>query len=298
MVSAHTDTVFDAATTLAAQRGAERISAPGIGDNSLAVAALMALPELLRDLPLLADVWLVANSREEGLGDLGGIRAVIDRLRSRLSHCIVLEGMAFGQIYHSGIAVRRLKISTHAAGGHSWLHYGQPSAIHCLVQIAAGIAVLEVPSAPRTSYNIGLIAGGRSVNSIATDASLTLDMRSEDPHTLAELERAVRERCAAGSPCAVEIEVVGDRPGGSIPVAHPLAQWARQALDLVGCVPSFRSGSTDANWPLAHGLPAVTIGISSGGNAHRLDEFIELAPIGQGMLQLILLIAAAAGAVG
>ena len=297
MVSAHTDTVFDAATDLTLQRTAERITGPGIGDNSLAVAALLALPDVLRDEPLPSDVWLVANTREEGLGDLGGIRAVIERLHSRLSHCIVLEGIAYGQIYHSGIAVRRLRISTHTAGGHSWLHYGQPSAIHSLIKIAARITDLHVPATPRTSLNIGLIEGGRSVNSIASDASLTLDMRSEDPHMLAMIERDVRDRCTVETDCAVEIAVVGDRPGGSIPVTHPLVQWARQAVEATGSVAAYRAGSTDANWPLAQGLPALTIGITTGGNAHRMDEFIDLAPISSGLLQLALLTVAVAGGV-
>jgi acetylornithine deacetylase/succinyl-diaminopimelate desuccinylase-like protein len=297
MVSAHTDTVFDADTDLTIQRTAERVTGPGIGDNSLAVAALLTLPDVLRDELLPSDVWLVANTREEGLGDLGGIRAVIDRLHSRLSQCIVLEGIAYGQIYHSGIAVRRLRISTHSAGGHSWLHYGQPSAIHSLVKIAARITDLHVPHVPRTSFNIGLIEGGRSVNSIASDASLTLDMRSEDAHALAALEREVRERCIGHVDCAVDIEVVGDRPGGSIPVTHPMVQWARQAVEATGAIPAYRAGSTDANWPLAHGIPALTIGITTGGNAHRMDEFIDLAPIGSGLLQLALLTMAVAGGV-
>ena len=297
MVSAHTDTVFAASTDLAVQPGTERISGPGIGDNSLAVAALLALPDILRGIEHPADIWLVANTREEGLGDLGGIRAVIGRLRERIGACIVLEGIAYGQIYHSGIAVRRLRISTHTAGGHSWLHFGQPSAIHGLVQIAARIADQRVPTVPRTSFNIGLIEGGRSVNSIADDAALTLDLRSEDSHTLAALEHDIRSQCTLPSEYNLKIEVVGDRPGGSIPIGHPLVQWARQALDATQCVPVYRAGSTDANWPLAQGIPAVTIGITTGGNAHRLDEFIELPAIPRGMLQLALLTLAAAGAV-
>lgn len=293
LVTAHTDTVFDADTDLTIQQTTDRVAGPGIGDNSLGVAALLALPELLRDLPRRADLWLVANTREEGLGDLGGIRAALDKLRQRIGSCVVIEGMAYGQIYHAGIAVRRLRISVTAPGGHSWLHFGQPSAIHGLVQIAARITRLTPPTAPRTTYNIGLIEGGRSVNSIATEANLTLDLRSEDTATLAEFEQAVRACCTADG-CEAQIEVVGDRPAGAVPASHPLAQAARKALEISGTTAAFRSGSTDANWPLACGVPAVTIGITNGGNAHRLDEYIDVPPVGAGLWQLALLTLAAA----
>jgi acetylornithine deacetylase/succinyl-diaminopimelate desuccinylase-like protein len=293
LVSAHTDTVFPADTDLTATRDALKINAPGIGDNSLGVAALLCLMRLLRPLALHTDVWFVANTREEGLGDLGGIRAAVDRLHAQIGACIVLEGMAYGQIYHAGIAVRRLRISTQAAGGHSWLHYGQPSAIHSLVRFAAKLTELAPPQQPRTTYNIGLIEGGRSVNSIATEANLTLDMRSEDSGALAALEANVMhalEVCqAADKDVQFKVEVVGDRPAGSLPISHPLVRAAKDALEVTKMQPVFHMGSTDANLPLARGIPAVTIGITTGGNAHRTDEYIDLAPIPRGMWQLILL---------
>jgi tripeptide aminopeptidase len=293
LVSAHTDTVFPADTNLTATRDADKVHAPGIGDNSLGVAALLCLLRILRPLPLETDVWFVANTREEGLGDLGGIRAVVDRLHAKIGACIVIEGMAFGQIYHAGIAVRRLRITTQAAGGHSWLHYGQPSAIHSLVRFAAKLTELSPPQQPRTTYNIGLIEGGRSVNSIATDASLTLDMRSEDAGALATLESQVMtalEACRArDKDVQFTVEVVGDRPAGALSTSHALVRAAKDALEATRMTPVFHTGSTDANLPLARGIPAVTIGITTGGNAHRTDEYIDLAPIPRGMWQLVLL---------
>jgi len=291
LIAAHTDTVFNAHTNLTMQRQAGRVYGPGIGDNSMGVAALLGSLQLLSDQVRQSDIWFVANTREEGLGDLGGIRAVIDKLGSRLESCVILEGMAFGKIYTAGIAVRRLKISAQAAGGHSWLHFGQPNAIHTLVRFAARLTELSVPQVPRTTYNIGLIEGGHSVNSIATEASLTLDMRSEDPSALAALEKAVLACCEPNS--SLRIEVVGDRPAGSIATTHPLANMARQTLEAIGAQPAFRSGSTDANLPLARGIPAITIGITHGGNAHRLDEYIDTDAVEQGMWQLLLLAFAA-----
>ncbi len=296
-VAAHTDTVFAAHTDLQIQRGEGRIVGPGIGDNSLGVAALLGAMRLLAKVPRAADVWFVANTREEGLGDLGGIRAAVTALRPRLGACVILEGMAYGQVYTAGICVRRLRISAHTAGGHSWLHYGQPSAVHALVRFAARMTDLTPPASPRTTYNIGLIEGGQSVNSIATDASLTLDMRSEAAAPLAALEADVRKLLDAAAAPGVEfrVEVVGDRPAGSIPTTHPLARAAAEALEATKTAPAFHSGSTDANYPLSVGLPAVTIGITTGGNAHRLDEFIDLQPIPRGMWQLLLLALSVSG---
>lgn len=298
LVSAHTDTVFQRETPLTATQTADLISAPGIGDNSLGVAALLKAAELLcqSDVRLPADVWFVANSREEGLGNLDGIRAVHQRLGSQLGSAIVIEGMALGHVYIGGIAVRRLQISCHTAGGHSWLHFGRPSAIHNLMRLGAQISALRPTETPRTTYNIGVIEGGRSVNTIAADASLLLDMRSETREGLAALERSVRNLIEQNRMPDVRFEVatVGDRPAGSIPRSHPLAALAEETLSYLGILPVFEHGSTDANVLLAEGLPTITIGITRGGNAHRDDEFIETAPIQEGMWQLLLLIGSAA----
>ncbi len=296
LVTAHTDTVFDIHTPLDIRRENGRIYGPGLGDNSLGVAALLAIMDLLRDQRLPADVWFVANTREEGLGDLGGIRAAYEKLKSRVGEAIIVEGIAFGRIYHAGIAVRRLKISCHAPGGHSWLHFGRPSAIHGLLRLGAQITTLTPPESPRTTYNIGVIEGGRTVNSIATDAWMLLDMRSEDRDALAAMEQQVMAMIDSHRAPEVDftVEVVGDRPAGSIPLNHPFVELARDTLEVVGVRPVFEVGSTDANALLAAGLPTVTIGITQGGNAHRPDEYIDTANVLAGLWQLLLLTTAVA----
>jgi len=299
LLSAHTDTVFPSGTDLSTRQDGERVYGPGLGDNSLGVASLLAVLDLLRAhrIQPVADIWFVANSREEGLGDLGGIRAVWNRLRDRLGAAIVIEGMALGRIYHAGIAVRRLRIACRAPGGHSWLHFGQPSAVHGLVQLGAAITAIAPPAEPRTTYNIGLISGGHSVNSLATHAELYLDLRSEDPATLSTLEAQVRRAAdnAAQPGLSFTIDVVGDRPAGQIATHHPLVKLAAAALDAIDHPVTYERGSTDANVLLANGLPAVTIGITYGAHAHRLDEYIETAPIAGGIWQLLLLTLSAAG---
>lgn len=293
MVSAHTDTVFPVETDLTIRREAHTIYGPGLGDNSLGVAALLALLDIFhtQDLQPAADVWFVANSREEGLGNLDGMRAVWHTLGSRLGAAIVIEGMALGHIYHAGIAVRRLHVTCQAPGGHSWLHYGRPSAIHGLIEVGARILALTPPDDPRTTYNIGMISGGHSINSLAMNADFFLDLRSKDSATLAHLEQQVRHTVEELRQPSLEfvIDVVGDRPSGWIDTNHPLVQLATAALDVIGTPPMYETGSTDANVLLANKLPAVTIGITHGSNAHRLDEFIETGPIVDGIWQLLLL---------
>lgn len=298
LISAHMDTVFPLDTDLTLRHEEGRIYGPGLGDNSLGVAALLALLEIVsaNRLSPAPDIWFVANSREEGLGDLGGMRAVWAQLGKRLGAAIVLEGLAFGGIYHAGIAVRRLRFDCHTSGGHSWLNFGQPSAIHSLIQLGAQIVAYEPPENPRTTYNIGLIQGGRSVNSIASDAHMVLDLRSVQVTSLHTLEEYVMKALDSLRRPGVEfdVSVVGDRPAGQITVGHPLVQLASAALREVGIEPSYEIGSTDANVLLANGLPTVTVGVSRGGQAHRLDEYINTEPVANGIWYLLLLVLAVA----
>lgn len=297
MLSAHTDTVFPAETDLSLRSRGRLIYGPGLGDNSVGVAGMMGVARALRCLePPPCDLWLVATSREEGLGDLGGMKVAYERLRDHIKAVINIEGLALGYIYHAGIAVRRLRISAQADGGHSWLHYGRASAIHGLIELGNRILAIEPPPAPRTTYNIGLISGGHSINSIATRAEMWLDLRSEASETLHELEDSVHQYIDAQQQhgLSLEVEVVGDRPAGSIPPEHPLVQMAQASLARLGLNGSLETGSTDGNVSLAANCPTVTVGVTRGGNAHRLDEYMEVEPVEAGMRQIVLLTLAAA----
>jgi acetylornithine deacetylase/succinyl-diaminopimelate desuccinylase-like protein len=298
MLSAHLDTVFGLGTDLTTRREGARLYGPGIGDNSIAVAGLLVLIDLFarREIRPDADIWFVANSREEGLGNLDGIREAWHRLHDQLGAAIVVEGMALGRVYRAGIAVRRLKITCRAPGGHSWLHFGAPSAIHGLIALGGRILALKPPDKPRTTYNVGLIEGGCSVNSLATNAHFYLDMRSETAEGLQALEQAVLNAVTSTRTrdLTFEIEVVGNRPAGAIDPEHPLVQTALAALRAINIRGVLDAGSTDANMLLAKGLPTVTVGISVGGYAHRPDEYVEIGPVRDGLWHLLLLVLAAA----
>lgn len=295
LIAAHLDTVFPATTDLSIRREGQRIYGPGLGDNSLGVAGLLHLAESLvrHKLARTGDTWFVANVGEEGLGDLRGMRAAVDRLHTRIGAAIALEGTGQDRVIHAAIGVRRYRIEVTTPGGHSWQDFGAPSAIHVLARIAEQITRLEVPREPRTTFNIGVIEGGTSVNTIAQHAALLLDLRSVLPTHLSALVRQVEQiidRMRIATPAAaIRLETVGNRPAGSIPTDHPLVRAATAAYAAIGLSVSYGVGSTDANIPLSRDIPAVCVGVGVGEYAHRLDEYIEREGVGAGMRALLLL---------
>jgi tripeptide aminopeptidase len=290
VVSAHIDTVFPANTVLEGSRRADKIFGPGIGDNSLGVASLFGLVWLLRqDAALLpGDLWLVANVGEEGLGDLRGMRAVVERFGAQPLAYIVVEGMALGQVYHRALAVRRCRITVRTQGGHSWVDFGRPSAVHEIAGLIEKLVALPLPAEPRTTLNVGVVSGGTTVNTIAAQAQLDLDLRSEEVPTLENLVASVDSIISSTNRSGIEVtsEVIGNRPSGHISIQHPLIRLARRCLESQGIQPNLGIGSTDANIPLSQGFPAICVGITTGGKAHTLDEFINTPPVAQGLQQL------------
>lgn len=295
MVVAHTDTVFPRETDLSLKYEADRIYGAGLGDNSLGVAGLLSLIECVKrlDYSLSRDIWFVATTREEGMGDLGGMRGAFERLKDRIGAVLNIEGMSYGYIYHEGIAVRRLKITARAEGGHSWANFGNTSAIHGLVELGAKITALKPPYNPRTTYNIGVIGGGQSINTIAAEAYFALDLRSESSSALEAFEQEIRAQIQrmTNDKLTFDIEIVGDRPSGQIAVDHPYVKMAMEALQFVGTKGLLATGSTDGNISLAGGCPTITLGVTTGDNAHRLDEYIEPASIHLGVYHMLLVLA-------
>ena len=297
VLSAHLDTVFPTNIGLEVKREPERILAPGIGDNSLGVAGLVGLVWVLRErkISLPGDLWLVANVCEEGLGNLRGMKALVERFGSAPLAYLVLEGMALGQVYHRGLGVRRYRISVQTAGGHSWIDYGLPSAVHELAALSTRLTALELPRKPRTTLNVGILSGGSSVNTIAAEAMLELDLRSESASALQELAGQVEQivRSARKPGVTVEFEVIGQRPSGELPEKHRLVKLAQDCLRSVGIEARLNIGSTDANLPLSLGLPTITVGLTTGGKAHTVHEFINIAPLENGVEQLVRLVSKA-----
>ena len=287
IVSAHLDTVFPASVNLQIKREAEKIVAPGIGDNSLGVASLFGILWSLRErkIELPHDVWFVANVGEEGLGDLRGMRAVVDRFNGNVIGYLILEGLALGHVYHRAIGVRRYRITAKTAGGHSWSDYGQPSAVHELASLVTQLTAIHLPREPRTTMNVGTFGGGTGINVLASEAKCELDLRSEDPKVLAKLTLQVEDLLKNADREGVKImaEIIGERPAGELAVEHPLVQLAMQCTREQGWSAAPTAGSTDANIPLSRNIPAVVMGITTGGGAHTLNEYINTESVEKGL---------------
>lgn len=293
---AHIDTVFPADTPLKVKRDGNTLAAPGVGDNAASVAAMLLIGRLFaRNLPLPHPVLLIANVCEEGLGDLKGSRHFCAHVKDydfggfRLDPAklvfLNIDG-GLDHVVNAGIGSRRLRVTFAGEGGHSWGAFGHTSAIHGLGAAIARIAKIEVPQEPRTTYNVGVISGGLSVNTIAAKAEMLIDMRSVDGEALKAVEAAVREAMDAGAAdtgTAYTAEVVGDRPTGLIPADH----WLVKTIVAVGREHGYAmepaASSTDSNIPLAEGWPAVTIGLKKSEDTHLVTEYMHIDSLVPGL---------------
>lgn len=290
MLLAHTDTVFPAGTDLTVRRQGNEYFGPAIGDNSLGLAGMLATLDILdrMDYETATDIIAVANVGEEGLGNLRGAWAAMRRHADDVGAVIAVEGHNLGRITHIAVGSKRWKVTVRGPGGHSWGAFGQPSAIHGLGKIIAEIAEVAVPTDPRTTFNVGIVEGGTSVNTIAAEASALIDMRSIDEGALDDLSARIGRIIARVHYPELEvgIEVLGERPAGSTPVDDPLLGVASDVLRWLGMEPVYDASSTDANVPIAMGVPSICIGITTGGRVHTVDEFIHVPPIESGLAQL------------
>lgn len=299
LLAAHIDTVFPRTVAIRAERRGETLHAPGVGDNSLSVAAVAHIANALKALGVqpAVDIIVTGNVGEEGLGDLRGMRAVVDAIPN-LGAAIAVEGHSLGRITRKAVGSRRLRITATGPGGHSWGDAGRPSAIHALAKVIARLDEIPLTSEPKTSLNVGLVEGGISVNTIAPSASAVIDMRSTDPEALAKLVNRVEQIIKSGSTrdVPIAIEVVGDRPAGEVSQDEGIVPLGIAVLKNLGIDAIVDASSTDANVPIARGIPAICIGLTTGGNVHREDEFIRIPPLATGFAQLLLVTIAVADA--
>lgn len=284
-VMAHLDTVFSLETDVTVRQERDRYTGPGVGDNSASLAAVTAF---LRDLrghtaQLTRPLWVVANVGEEGLGDLRGAKHFIAENRAGLGALLAVDGY-LGVAVTKGVGVRRYKARFMGPGGHSWGDEA-PSALHALGLAISGLYALHKPLSPRTTLNVGTATGGNSVNSIAASAELLLDLRSLDDAHLLELDSRAQDvlnRAARDAGVKLQVERVGDRTGGDLQSGR-LLEMAQQAAKEQRLEFRQASSSTDANAAVPHGLPALTLGVYRGGNAHREDEWVQGSSLTQGL---------------
>jgi tripeptide aminopeptidase len=313
LITAHLDTVFPAATDVRVRRDGSKLRAPGISDNGTGLATLPALARIMRDTKLetRSSILFVADVGEEGEGNLRGIRKLVENYRKQIRCVIALDGASIDYVTTAALASRRVEITITGPGGHSWSDFGVPNPIDALARGIALFVKTPAPDSPRTTFNIGSIEGGTSVNSIPAKAVIKVDLRSEAEPEILKLEsalrraiqsgmeeemQAAREHGMAGAGLSLDVKVLGVRPGGELADNSPLLAAVQAADDYLGNRARIERSSTDANIPLSLGIPAIAVGAGgSSGGAHSLQEWYD--PTGReiGMQRVLLTLLQVAG---
>jgi acetylornithine deacetylase/succinyl-diaminopimelate desuccinylase-like protein len=315
IVSAHLDTVFPEGTDVQVKREGRRFLAPGIADDSCGVMSLVALAQTLNaaQIETQGTIYFVATVGEEGEGNLRGVRYLFTEgeFKTGVDAFISLDGPGVERITNRALGSRRYRITMNGPGGHSWGDFGVVNPVHALGRAIARFASYSAPISPRTSYNIGIIEGGQSVNSIPESASMTVDMRSTSHDEIDKLEAylrrvielAVREensqRALSGTTLSYSIDAAGNRPSGETPIDSQIVQTAIECSRALGIEPRLDCSSTDSNIPISLNIPAITIG--SGGisnNCHTLTEWYDPAGRELGLKRLLLLTVALTELIG
>ncbi len=280
LVLAHVDTVFPAVTRLEMRRDGDLLIGPGIGDNAAAVVVVLeAVGRLLQHgIPVAGAVAFTVC--EEGLGNLRGALAACASLDPVA--VIAVEGQGIERVLADAVGSLRATVRVTGPGGHSWVDRGAPSAVHAVLGVGSELAARATHDVP---VNVGLVSGGRSINSIADAAELTVEARSVEEADL-EAFGQVLSGLAVEAPLELGIEVVGRRGAGRLDREHELLRVTREVRRELGLPDQLGQGSTDANAALALGIPALTLGASCGGGMHSLEEWIDVTTLDVGVAQV------------
>jgi len=319
-VSAHIDTVFPPGTALNIRQDARQLFGPGISDNAAGVAGLLALAAAFRslELPHTSSLLFIGNVGEEGEGDLRGMRHIFaeSEWKDSIASSVIIDGAGCDTIIAEALGSRRFEITVRGPGGHSWSDFGTPNPIVALGQALHVFSQTRISSSPKTTFNVGVINGGTSVNSIPESASMRVDIRSTSPFEIERLEMELRRaiehaiaeesRTAAGrhlsrrpTELMAEVRVIGNRPAGELRPEANILRIARAVDGHIGNTAQIQRASTDANIPLSLGREAIALGAGGkGGGAHTLQEWFDSSGREFGLQRLLLVILGLAGAVG
>ena len=305
-INAHIDTVFPEGTDVRVQERNDTLYAPGIGDDTRGLAMLLTIAETIKmnNIEPVNNIIFIGTVGEEGLGDLRGVRYLFENNNPTIDSWIAIDGGSIGRVNNQALGSYRYEVVFDGPGGHSWGAFGLVNPHHALgygIKNFIEKADLYTSSGPKTSYNVGVINGGTSINSIPFESSMLIDIRSIEPNRLDDMEeilfnsmqKALKEQNEmkrSGSDLTLTINKIGNRPSGKVEESVPLIQRTIAATQYMGVEPRLTIGSTDSNIPISIGVPAVTIGRGGeGGGAHSLDEW-WINKDGYKSIQLALLI--------
>lgn len=293
-IAAHLDTVFPEGTDVRVKREGNRLLGPGVGDNSRSLAVLLSIIRALDEAKVqtAGDILFIGDVGEEGPGDLRGMRYLFQkgRYKDRIRMFVSVDGAGSGSdIVNGALGSRRYHVVFRGPGGHSYGAFGLVNPTYAMAKAIDRLSKISVPATPRTTYNVGVVGGGTSVNSIPNEVWMDVDLRSESPQQLHKLadefikqmnsaaDDENRARSTNQGKISVEAKVIGERPSGITAVDSPIVKLAAAAVNKFGFSPTYSVGSTDSNLPISLGVPAITVDSGgSGGRAHALDEWINV----------------------
>ena len=308
VVSAHLDTVFSEGTDFTVRREGQRLLAPGIADDGCGLAALIAIVQALRSaqVPIEGSLLFVGTVGEEGEGNLRGVRHLLTRgpwSRRKIDAFLSFDGPGVDRITNRALGSRRYRVEFTGPGGHSWGDFGLPNPVHAIGRAISRLAAYPVPKDPRTTFNVGSIEGGTSVNAIPARAAMEVDLRSASEAQLRRLDaffrRAIKDateeensRRRPGDPSLqLQLDLIGERPSGETPADSQLVKLALEATRLLGVEPRLDQSSTDSNLPISIGIPAITLGAGgASGASHTLAEWYDPRDRDRGLKRGLLVI--------
>lgn len=313
-VLAHLDTVFPEGTNVKVRRDGDRLYSPGVGDDSRGLALVLAIIRAMdaAHFQTASDILFVGNVGEEGEGDLRGVKYLLEqgKYKDQIKLFVAVDGGDQAGVTNGGVGSRRYRVTFKGPGGHSYGAFGLVSPSFAMGNAIQKFAKIQAPERPKTTFNVGVVGGGTSVNSIPSEAWMLVDMRSESKQELDKIEETFigvlneaveeenRTRSTAQGKVALDMTLIGDRPVGETPSASAHVQYAAETLKAFGITPRYSYGSTDSNIPIAMGIPAMTVGRGPGGRNHSLDEYtsVERGPTVQSVKVAMTILLAVSGA--
>ncbi len=296
-VLAHLDTVFPEGTDVKVRREGSRLLAPGVGDDTRGLALMLSVIRAMNaaKIETRSDILFVGNVGEDGEGDLRGVKYLLrkGKYKDRIRQFLAIDGGEQGTITRGGVGSKRYRVVFKGPGGHSYSAFGLVNPAYAMAAAMARFSDVQVPASPKTTFNVGVVTGGTSVNSIPSEVSMDVDIRSESCAELAKVDatfvsivksavddenraRSVREGRIEATP-----KVIGERPCGETSMDAPIVKAAAAVVQAFGLTPSYSISSTDSNIPMSMGIPALTIGRGGPGDrAHSPDEWTDVAPAG------------------
>jgi acetylornithine deacetylase/succinyl-diaminopimelate desuccinylase-like protein len=313
-VLAHLDTVFPEGTDVKVRRDGTRLMAPGIGDDTRALALMLSVIRAMNAAKLAtrSDILFVGNVGEEGEGDLRGVKYLLrkGKYKDRIKLFLAIDGGEQGTITRGGVGSKRYRVTFTGPGGHSYGAFGLVNPAYAMAAAIARFSDVQVPASPKTTFNVGVVSGGTSVNSIPAEVSMDVDIRSESCAELAKVDATFlsivknaaadenRARSIREGRIEVDPRVIGERPCGETSMEAPILKTAAAVVQAFGLKPSYSISSTDSNIPMSMGIPALTIGRGGpGGRSHSPDEWTDVAASGvaQSVEVVLAIILAVAG---